>query len=63
MHKDFNKTAKIIAKALSKLDVDYRGNALLEAGVILKTNHQSFTGNMLKSAAIEYGVNPKGLKR
>ena len=57
-HKDFGKTANIIANAIRKLDADYRGNALLLAGEILKQNSQHTTGQLLISAANTYGVSP-----
>ena len=48
-----------IAEAIASTDTDFRGNLLVLVGDNLRHMGQNFTGNILLSAAIEYGVNPK----
>ena len=50
-------SAQLISTALLDCDTDIRGNALFLAGKKLQNKGQGFTGNMLVSAAIEYGIN------
>ena len=48
-----------IAVAIANTDTDFRGKLLVLVGDNLRSMGQNFTGNMILSAAIEYGVNPK----
>lgn len=50
---------KILADLIDSVDTDYRGNLLALAGEQLRKQGQNYTGNILRSAGYDYGVNPK----
>lgn len=56
---DLENKARRIAKIIADTDSDDRGNLLVLIGNDLRWNAQGFTGNLLRSAGMEYGLNPK----
>lgn len=53
--------AKMIATLVAEVDTKDRGNLLVLVGDQLRRDAQGFTGNLIRSAGLEYGVNPKQL--
>ena len=47
-----------IAEIISAVDTDLRGNLLMLVGENLKSANQGFTGHLIMSLALEYGINP-----
>ena len=53
--------AKMIATLIAEVDTEDRGNLLVLVGDQLRKDAQGFTGNLIRSAGFEYGVNPRQL--
>lgn len=51
-------SAEQVAEILQGTDTDLRGNLLLMAGAKLQAKGQHFTGKLISSAGIEYGIKP-----
>ena len=56
---DLEDKAKQIADIINSIDTNLRGNLLTLAGDNLRLLDQFYTGNLVRSAGYEYGVNPK----
>ena len=51
--------APAIAKMIRETDTELRGNLLLRVAEILRHEAQGSTSNLIKSAAVEYGIKMK----
>ena len=51
--------AEEIAKIISEVNTDYRGNLLLEIAENLSKESQGFTSSLFHAMSQQYGINPK----
>jgi hypothetical protein len=51
--------AKSIANIISDIDTDYRGDLLLQVGLLLTDKDQFFTGRLLYKAGQAYGLSDR----